>query len=138
MDTNDFQDLIAFLSKKFDSLDERLDALRKESREGLETLRQDVGKDIQDIRKETQDIRKELRETRFELKEDNVSNLRQMGVMIEASSHKIDIVIEGQQDIWRTVNVLRDDVERLSEKIEKLELRHLAHVNDAKAHPAGM
>jgi hypothetical protein len=57
--------------------------------------------------------------------------------LIEAQGHKIDIVIEGQQDIRRALTTLRDDHERLAEKTETLDLGHLAHVNDTKAHSAG-
>lgn len=133
MDTKDYQDLIAFLSKKFDSFDDSLDAMRKETNDGFANVRAE----FQDVRAEIQDVRKELRDTRAELKEDNACNLRQMGVLIEAQSYKIDIVIEGQQDIRRALTTLRDDHERLAEKTETLDLRHLAHVNDAKAHSAG-
>lgn len=137
MDSKDYQDLIAFLSKKFDSFDNSLDALRKETNDGFANIRQEFGKEFQDVRAEIQDVRKELSDTRAELKEDNACNLRQMGVLIEAQGHKIDIVIEGQQDIRRALTTLRDDHERLAEKTETLDLRHLAHVNDTKAHSAG-
>jgi len=170
MDSKDYQDLIAFLSKKFDSFDNSLDTLRKETNDGFADIRQEFGKEFQDIRQEfgkefqdirqefgkefqdirqefgkefqdvraeIQDVRKELSDTRAELKEDNACNLRQMGVLIEAQGHKIDIVIEGQQDIRRALTTLRDDHERLAEKTETLDLGHLAHVNDTKAHSAG-
>lgn len=148
MDTKDYQDLIAFLSKKFDSFDNSLDVLRKETNDGFANIRQEFGKEfhgvrqefgneLQGVRAEIQDVRKELRDTRAELKEDIACNLRQMGVLIEAQGHKIDIVIEGQQDIRRALTTLRDDHERLAEKTETLDLRHLAHVNDTKAHSAG-
>jgi len=132
MDSKDYQDLIAFLSKKFESFDDSLDDLRKETREGFANVKAE----FKDVRAEIQDVRKELKDTRAELKEDNACNLRQMGVLIEAQGHKIDIVIEGQQDIRRVLATLRDDHERLAEKTEKLDLRHLAHINDANAHSA--
>jgi hypothetical protein len=105
MENEEYTKLINFLGKKFGEIDGRFEQVDKR----FDALR-------------------------FELKEDIASNLRQMGVMLEATNHKVDLVIEGQQDIRRDMDGLRQDLSRLEGKAEKRELEFIAHTNDSRAH----
>jgi archaellum component FlaC len=140
MSENEYKELIDFLGKNFERIDERFEKI-DERFEKIDGRFEKIDERFEKIdeRFEKIDARFEKIDDKFKKIDDQFEEVkRHTGVLIEAVEHKIDIVIEGVMGLNERLDRHMEENEQEHSRLEKMTLVNMADISKLDRRVGGL
>lgn len=125
MSNNEYSELINFLGKKFDGVDEKFDSIDKKF-DAIDKKFDAIDKKFDAIDKKFDAIDK-----KFDAVDEQFETMRrEIGVQFEAMDHKIDLLIEGMVGANQTAVRNKEENDREHARLEKMSLINAADISN--------